>query len=253
VIVYLQKGGEARFMPMLLARWRGKPLTEITQREVDDVARELFPNAKPATLIRHVYGPVVCVLRAAKLSELPGSFVPIFRKPRVKREPVRYATDDYLRELLLQCPAGLQAAILLMTFTGLRTGEVLRLTEADFLVRPGWVNVIKTKTGKPRMIPLPEGWEYPKGGWGYRTSQGFSKGLKRAAKAAGLPYLSGHKVGRHAFAARLLAAGYDIQMVKEAGGWDTIKIVSETYGHLHQSHVHEAMRSVGKGLMRKKP
>jgi integrase len=252
VIVYLQRGGEARFMAPLLDRWEGKSLSEITQQEVDCVARELYPSASASTLVRQVYGPVVSVLRAAKHSQLPGAFVPLFQKPRIKRTAVQYATDDYLQKVLAVSPEGLAAAILLMTFTGLRTGEVLRLTEEDFKVRPGWVNVNRTKSGKPALIPLPEGWEWPEGGWGYKTSQGFNKALRLAAGRAGLNYLSGHKIGRHAFAARLLAAGYNLKVVKEAGRWESMKILEETYAHLEMSTVHDAMRAVSKKQMRKR-
>jgi site-specific recombinase XerD len=96
------------------------------------------------------------------------------------------------------------------------------------------------------MIPLPEGWEYPTGGFGFRSSQGFNKALRRACEAAGLPYLSGHKIGRHAFAARLLAAGHSLKVVKEAGGWASMKVLEENYGHLELSQVHEAMRAVSR-------
>jgi integrase len=252
VTVYLDRGGEARFLLPISDLWEGKSLSEITQQEVDRVARELYPEAKAATLNRQVYGPVVSVLRAAKLSNLSGAFVPMLSKPKVKRTPVSYATDDYLGRLLPSCPDGLAGAILLMTFTGLRTGEVLRLTEADFLFRPGWVNVQRTKTGKPALIPLPEGWEWPEGGWGYKSSQGFNKALRLAAGRAKLNYLSGHKIGRHAFAARLLAAGYNLKVVKEAGRWESMKILEETYAHLEMSTVHDAMRAVSKKLMRKR-
>jgi integrase len=165
VTVYLQRGGEDRFLQPLFDRWKGKSLSEITQQEVDRVARELYPAAKPATLNRQVYGPVVSVLRAAKLANLPGSFVPLLSKPKTKRVPVEYATDEYLRRLLDHIPqeSGLAKAILLMTFTGLRTGEVLRLTE-----------------------------------------------------------------------------------------WESMKILEETYAHLEMSTVHDAMRAVSKGLMRKR-
>lgn len=252
VIVYLQRGGSDRYLGPLLERWRGKTLPEITQQEVDRAAQELYPNAAPATQVRQLYGPVVSVMRAAKQSDLPGAFVPLFSKPKVRRSPVAYATDEYLAALLERCPEPLAAAVVLMTFTGLRTGEVLRLTEADFQVRPGWVNVTRTKTGKPALIPLPEGWEWPKGGWGYKTTQGFNKALRRACGLAGLPYLSGHKIGRHTFAARMLNAGYDIKTVKEAGRWETLKIVDEIYGHLEIGRAHDAMRDAGKNLMRKK-
>jgi integrase len=66
-------------------------------------------------------------------------------------------------------PDGLMRLIWLMSYTGLRTGEALRVCPAD--IREGFAMVGKTKNGEPRMVPLPEGWAYPAGGWGYTTTQ----------------------------------------------------------------------------------
>src|SRR5262249_30641194 len=71
--------------------------------------------------------------------------------------------------------------------------------------------------------------------WG--TSQGLCRALHAACERAALAYLSPHKIGRHAFAARLLRAGYDIKTVKEAGRVDE-------YGHLEQRAAHKAMLDV---------
>lgn len=56
------------------------------------------------------------------------------------------------------------------------------------------------------------------------------------------PYKSSHKVGRHAFAARLLGEGKSLKFVAEAGGWNNIGIVSASYGHLERSAVDDRLR-----------
>jgi site-specific recombinase XerD len=80
--------------------------------------------------------------------------------------------------------------------------------------------------------------------------------LKRAAKRAKLKYLSPHKIGRHAFAARMLSQGYNLKTVKEAGGWASLSVVNDNYGHFEQSHAHEAMLNAAqkraKSVQRKK-
>lgn len=63
-----------------------------------------------------------------------------------------------------------------------------------------------------------------------------------------MPALSSHKVGRHAFAARLLAQGQSLKLVQDAGGWATIQVVSESYGHLEQQAIDDAVRGAGASL-----
>ena len=75
-----------------------------------------------------------------------------------------------------------------------------------------------------------------------------SAAIERVCRKAGLPYLSSHKVGRHAFAARLLAQGQSLKLVQDAGGWATIQVVSEIYGHLEQQAIDDAVRGAGAGL-----
>ena len=94
------------------------------------------------------------------------------------------------------------------------------------------------------MVPCPMGWKLPRDGFGFRTTQGVGRSLRRAHELAGLPYKSGHSIGRHGFAARWLRSGGSIKALKEAGGWEKLAIVDETYGHLEQSAVHDFMRGL---------
>lgn len=242
VTVYLNKGKKGRFLTPLLDHFKETPLPQIGQTEIDEAARVLYPNAKASTLNRQIYGPMVAVMRSAVRSRLPGAYVPIWERREEERPMVTPADDAHLAALLPHLPPGLSALVLLMTFTGLRTGEALRVQETD--CRDGFAHVGKTKNGDPRMVPLPDGWEYPAGGWGYVTSQGVGKALRAAHKAAGLPYRDGHELGRHAFAARFLKAGGSIKRLKEAGGWKKLSVVDERYGHLEMTDVHDFMRGL---------
>lgn len=249
VAVYVNKGKPKRFLTVLLDHFKEKPLSEIGQMEIDDAARALYPTAKASTLNRQVYGPMVAIMRAAVRAKLPGAYVPIWERRDEDKPQVTPADDTHLETLLPHLPAGLAALVTLMTYTGLRTGEALRVVQSD--IQDGYAMVGKTKNGEPRMVPLPEGWEYPSGGWGYDTTQGVGKALRRAHKAAGLPYRDGHELGRHAFAARFLKAGGSIKRLKEAGGWKKLAVVDERYGHLEITEVHDFMRSLAKPLQRK--
>jgi integrase len=244
VLVYLGKGKAGRFLTPLLDHFKETPLPEIGQAAVDDAARALYPAAKASTLNRQVYGPMTAVLRSAVRAGLPGASVPMLERRAEDRPKVTPADDAHIAALMPHLPEGLARLIWLMTFTGLRTGEALRVTESD--CRDGFAHVGRTKNGEPRMVPLPDGWEFPAGGWGYTTTQGVGGALRRAHKAAGLPYRDGHELGRHAFAARFLKAGGSLKALKEGGGWKKLAVVDQVYGHLEMTGVHDFMRGLSR-------
>jgi integrase len=250
VNVYLDAGRSGRFLAPLVRAIGAVALSEITQQTVDGLALRLFPTAQPATRVRQVYGPVSAVIRYAAEVGLPGAVWRPLKKPKVQRKPVQWATDDYLDKLLAHCDAHLRAVILIMTYTGLRSGEVLRTTPQDYLMRPGWVFVGRMKNGEAAFAPLPPeaaaaaaavGYR-----WKWRDASALARAIRRAAERAGLDYRRAHVLGRHAFAARLLQAGHDIKLVKEAGRWKSLAVVDQNYGHMEQRFVHEAMLKVAR-------
>jgi integrase len=177
---------------------------------------------------------------------------PIVKPALPKHRVTVWATDDYIDQLLPHCNPRLAALVQFMTYTGFRTGEALRLEPRSFRMRAGYVLVARTKNSEPAFVPVPEvvldaiHKIMPDSGpvFGWTTSQGFNRALRTACRRAGLAFLSGHKVGRHAFAARLFGAGYDIKTVKEAGRWKKLQVVDESYGHLDHRQAHEAMLAV---------
>lgn len=242
VTAYLNKGKKGRFLTPLLDHFKETPLPQIGQTKIDEAARVLYPNAKASTLNRQVFGPMVAVMRSAARSRLPGASVPMLERRTEEHPLVNPADDAHLDRLMPHLADGLMRLIWLMTFTGLRTGEALRIGPGD--IRDGYAIAGRTKNGSPRMVPLPEGWEYPAGGWGYTSTQGVGAALRRAHKAAGLPYRDGHELGRHAFAARFLKAGGSLKALKEAGGWKKLAVVDGIYGHLEITAVHDFMRGL---------
>lgn len=254
VTVYLDGGGSPRFVLRLLDYFKERPLNAIGQAEIDACARALYPNAKPATRVRCVYTPIGAICRRAVKAKLSGASYELIEKPKVQRIPLKRATDDHIDALLPHCSPRLKAFVLVITCTGLRASEVLRQTPEDYQLREGWVNVDHTKIGEEAFVPLwPEAIEavksiLPRAGpaFGFKTVQGVNKALRAAADRAGLPHLSTHRIGRHAFAGRLFDAGADIKLVQEAGRWKKTATVSERYGHLEKRLVHEAMMAVGR-------
>lgn len=248
VEAYLNHGKSERFIAVLLDHFRETPLPAIGQAEIDSAANALYPEAKASTLNRQVYGPMIAVLRHAVRAKLPGATVPQVQMRKALRPAVTPASDEHIAKLLPHCSEGLAALIRLMTYTGLRTGEALRVTQEN--IKDGYAMASHTKSGRPRMVPLPDGWRFPPKGFGFTTTQGVGRSLRRAHKAAGLSYHDGHQLGRHAFAARWLSHGGSIKALKVAGGWETLRIVDETYGHMELSDVHDFMRKLSKPVQK---
>jgi len=255
---YLTQGGEARFMSKLLDEFGLIKIADITSPMVADAARRMYPDGGPAYLVRVVYTPLHATIRKAAKADMCE--LKIFDKPKVpKREATDYATDAFLMKLLADGLTTIEqkAVVLLMAFTGARDQEALSIEwhQIDFTDRS--VVLSKTKNGDPRrvkladvvidaliaMSPKPSGRIF-----GYSSRYSLIQMVKRACKRAGLDYLSPHEIGRHGFAARLLAAGHNLKMVQEAGGWKTIRIVAETYGHLERSKVDDAISDAGSRL-----
>ncbi|MBY0562213.1 tyrosine-type recombinase/integrase, partial [Hyphomicrobium sp.] len=77
--------------------------------------------------------------------------------------------------------------------------------------------------------------------FGYAARWSVNQAIERVCQSAKLKYYSSHKLGRHAFAARLLESGGTLKEVQEAGGWASIQIVADTYGHLEEQAVYQAV------------
>lgn len=249
-IEYMDGGGTPRFLAPIIERIGMTPLADINQSLADRTAHALYPGRKPATHARQVHTPIIAVLNKAAKNGLCGK--PSIEKPRAPRQVAQVAGDGHINALLHHCSPRLKAMVLLLTFTGMRVSEACRLTADDFNLQEGWAICGRTKNGEPRMVPLPPqviaavANVIPDDGLAlhYVSRDAVNKDLQRTAKRAGLPHMSSHKIGRHTFAARILAAGHGIKTLKEAGGWKSIRIVDETYGHLEQSHVHQVMLDV---------
>jgi integrase len=241
---YVGAGGEARFLMPILDHFQETLIASIRQADVDELVAKLYPEAKASTINRQCISPIISVLNYARDAEMPGANLRRIRRRAETKPVVTPASDDHIDRLLPHLAEGLRALILMMTFTGLRTGEALRVRPED--VRDGYIHAGHTKNGEPRMVPAPEGWAYPAGGWGYTTTQGVGGALQRAHKAAGLPYRDGHELGRHGFAARWLKSGGSMKGLQIAGGWKKFSIPADIYGHLEITDVHDRMRQLSR-------
>ena len=249
VILYLDQGGEARFADKLNDQFGLKRMSEITQAEVSRFATDAYPKSGPQGINRQVYTPLIAIFRCAHKAGMCEP--PSFTRPRLpKPKAVRFARDDFLAKLLPECNPRLRAATLLVSYTGARATEACRLEDGDIDWQTRSLTLRRTKNGKPRVVAM-TGLLYeamlalrgrPGRLFGYASRFSLNQALARACKRAGLPVMTSHKIGRHGFAARLLRLGHTLKEVQVAGGWDSFRMVAETYGHLERSSVDAAVR-----------
>jgi integrase len=263
---YLDQGGEARFLGPIVKAWGNRRIADITSRDVAQLASQLHPNGSAAYRDRSVYTPISAVIRAAVEAEMcePRAI----KRPKIKQKPVKYANDDWFARVMPHCNVRLAATILFLTYTGCRAQEACNVAPGDVNLGTEEVTLRETKNGTARRVKLAPilldalsrlepvkgtreiAGELVEGLWvlGYASRWSINKALQRACKRAGVPYLSTHKIGRHAFAARLLAEGHSLKLVQEAGGWKVIRMVSQHYGHLEHSQMDAAVAGAGTKL-----
>lgn len=257
--LYLEKGGEQRFLIPLIKRWGDMKVKDLTEAIVSKAAHETYSGCQPSTIKRQFYVPLNAIIAAGGRAKL----CPMLRfdPPRVPKKEVDFAEDEWMRTFIANAHFRIAATVLFMTMTGARVSEACRVEVRD-VDWTGYVTLRKTKTGRSRRVkcppfvmnmiaPLCEGKErgdlvFEYGGETPRSS--VNTAIKRVCQRAGIRYLSSHKCGRHAFAARLLRQGESLRVVQDAGGWATIKMVAETYGHIEQSHVDKSIDLMGENL-----
>lgn len=256
VVIYIEKGGEKRFMRPILDRF-GE--TRVKDMRADDVSRfaiERYGHKAPATIKRELYTPLNAALRAG--CEENDAPVRRFTPPKVERTTVQEAPESWFPQFFAAAHFRIAATVLFLTTTGARVSEACRLTVEDCNIVSGKALLRTTKSGKPRVVALTDvvcraisalieadGLSPSDPVFGYAARWSVNQAIKRVCNRAGLAYYSSHKLGRHSFAARWLADGKSLRGLQEAGGWASIQVVSSAYGHLEASAIHDAIRDVG--------
>ncbi len=153
-IAYLSVGGEKRFLGPL-NNWFGEtPLKNIDQIMLDKAAKEIYPDASPATRNRQVYTPILAILGHAGLATK-------FKRPKGAQGNARVAflEPEQAWRLIESAEAAdpeIAALMTLCLYTGMRASEALGLRCEDVVLKEGAAYVGRTKNGDPRAVHLPQ-------------------------------------------------------------------------------------------------
>jgi integrase len=266
---YLESGGERRFLAPIVEAIGAMPVDEIDQDVVNRIAREIYPGRTPGTINRQLFTPILAVLgMPANAKRCPP---PLLTRPRGhdKAPALEIPDEAWFDAIMPVMSPKLRALVTCLTLHGRRVSDYIKRTPADVDTVHWILSIPDTKTRVPFEVRLADaaidaikdmwleqqredaeralkGKPPLKRRWLFGTAlrSNIARDLRAAAKKAGVRYFSTHPIGRHSFATRLLREGKSLKFVKDAGGWATIKMVADRYGHLEKREVDEEVNEI---------
>jgi integrase len=252
-VIYMEAGGERRFLEPLIYHFGTTPLVKIDQFAIDRAGKILYPNASPSTLNRQVYTPMSAILKRAAQRGLCEPR--IIERPQQPKGRVRWITIEEADRLIAECADHLQPLVIFLLYTGARLSEALYLDwrQVNLDRQHPQVQFLETKNGESRGVALhqrvidalttlphqkgevfrrPDGKPYARkvdGGGQIKTA------FKAACRRAGIKDFTPHDC-RHTWATWFYAINRDLKKLMELGGWGGERMVLR-YCHVNVSHL----------------
>lgn len=229
LVPYFQKNDLNEITPLLIEKYRAKRLKAGMRKSSTN--REI-------ALLKKMFNLAIDWQYA---KENPALKVKLFSEKDNLKE--RVLTKEEERRLLAECADHLRLIVITALNTGMRRNEILNLTWncVDFELRI--IQVVKTKSGKNREIPvnnnllsvLEELRKHKKGEYVFsnpKTKKPFKTirhSFENGCRRANIRNLRFHDL-RHTFACRMIQKGCDIETLRDLLGHHSIS-VTERYIH----------------------
>ena len=165
----------------------------------------------------------------AKIQLIPGE------EPRYVQ-----ATPEQADKLLRAAKGRTRKAILWATLTGLRAGELRAVEPHHF--RNGSLLITKSKTNKPRSVPLQRDLSAADFPWGL-SSTDVQERFREARSKAGMPWLQFRDL-RRTFGSWIVQRTRSLKAAQELLGHSTIAITAKHYAHLLEEDRRKAIRTL---------
>lgn len=253
-----RKGDDRARMNRWLVAFGEQDAATITPRQIEKLLADLQTEGKePATLVRHLTVLKATFNRARRLGLLRDNPAAFVKTPKPNNVLVRYLTPAQETLLLEQLPVRYHPIVITAMHTGLRQGELLRLSWADVDWNIGVLTIHETKAGERRRVPMnsivvglltdlrgePAMSQldpiFPHDGRYLRRA------FVKAVKASGLTPFRFHDL-RHTFASRLAMQGVNDRTLMALGGWRSPAMLTR-YAHLSPAHLWQAVEGLTVG------
>ena len=250
-VTYMEAGGETTYLKPIIAKIGSVTLAKVDQALIDRTARDLYPDAAPATLNRQTYTPIAAVLHhAAKRKLCPK---PTIERPTQPKGRIRWITFEEAEKLIAACSKHLRPLVMFLLGTGARMSEALYLDWRELDLARAHVTFLETKNSEDRGVPLHhrivETLRQLKHREGrvFRTNKGLpyaekesgggqiKTAFKGACRRAGITDFSPHDC-RHTWATWHYAANRDLIALMKLGGWKSEHMVLR-YAHVNVSQL----------------
>jgi len=233
------KGHAVRLGPWL----EGHRASEVRQA-VSAAIADMSSAYKPATINRSI-GALKKALRLAWES----GRTPVDYSTTIKRLPEHnaravYLTPNQVAKLADRCSGPVRAAVWIALLTGMRRGEICKLTREDIGRDALTIKAGNTKTLRTRIVPIVPALRP----WLAHIPlavnfEGLKSGFRRAREAACMPHVRFHDL-RHSCASILINAKVPLEVVRDILGHTSVK-TTERYAHLKTSSSRDALRKLG--------
>lgn len=246
------------------------PFGELNISHADKILANMHEAGRSPRMMQYVFRTFSMVWNAARDRELVSGRCPTkmdtFRLPKIDNAKERYLTVDEEKRLLKCVRARSQQAhdmAVVSIDAGLRFGEIAALTFGCIDLENGAINVLNTKTGSDRIVPMttrlrklfksmapgePNALVFPKGdGQIHKEALGaFRTGVKNAKLNENIndkKMLASFHTLRHTYASRLVQAGVDLLRVSRLLGHST-PVITARYSKLANADLREAVQAM---------
>lgn len=241
----------------LIPAFGGFLLREIKPFLIEGYILKRRKTVRPATINRE--RSLLSNIFTKAIDEGKAAFNPVGKVKRLQEEtpPMRLLTLEEIARLLAGCTPYFRPIVLTALHTGMRRGEILDLKWEQVDLGSGWITVLKSKSGKSRMIPISPvlgetllALKRSKDSSGYvfisdktkKPINACQTAWLGALKRSGLDHFRFHDL-RHNFASHLIVSGVDIATVKELLGHSDVAMTMR-YAHSAPDTKKQAVKTI---------
>jgi integrase len=237
-------------------------LQDIDRRLVERFQLQLFADGISKARVNRYVAALKCFFNRfvdwGKLQTNPCRGIKLY--PEVAR--THWLEAGQINELLSHSSDRLRPIVQVALLTGLRMGDILRLTWDRFDFEQGLIRIVQGKTQTPLLLPISEAlaevlraiprdmdtpYVFQHRGKPLRGHGWMRTDFAKAIKASGLAGTHFHDL-RHTAATQLRRLGRDLQVVQQLLGHKTIRTTMR-YSHVHPTELREAVNKLGEKIL----